>query len=76
MSRLSCWGAWVNYFTGLVLLFELLLISAVPTNTIITARSGESLSFLSLAATRATHNNRPKREGCLHCGGSYWENNV
>ncbi|KAK2422133.1 hypothetical protein QL285_001869 [Trifolium repens] len=49
---------------------ELLLISAVPTNTIITARCGESLSFLSLAATRATHNNRPKREGCLHCGGA------
>jgi hypothetical protein len=36
---------------------------------IITARSGESLSFSSLAATRATHNNEPKREGCLHCGG-------
>ncbi|KAK2378117.1 hypothetical protein QL285_078709 [Trifolium repens] len=48
---------------------ELLLISAVPSNTITTARRGESLSFSSRAATRATHNNGPKREGCLHCGG-------
>ncbi|WJX67771.1 hypothetical protein P8452_52210 [Trifolium repens] len=50
MCRLSCWGSWVNDFTGLVLLFY--------------------AHYVFDKMLQATHNNRPKREGRLHCGGT------